>query len=174
MTDAKARIPAGFCRTRIFRDDPRAFFLLGFRRIARARMADIPACSPRLSVSAIPFRKAGGQWLGGLATPWSLMIIRACADPAGWTRIPEGREADVTLPGGAFRFTGVRDPELGEFQSCPLLSPVWEIPDQACAEAVLRLALEAMLSPRKASPESRGSMGRAARSGWPPPSGDES
>lgn len=132
---------------RVFRESPEKLFLAGFTRIANTRMKNVPICNPKLHVSSLPFRKVDGQWIGGLVTPWSLLVIRACGNPPTWERIPETQVASITLPAGDFSFMGIRDPELGEYQSCSFLSPTWEVGDQATAEAVVRIALETMLAP---------------------------
>lgn len=137
---------------RVFRKSPEKFFLAGFTRIANTRMKGVPICNPKLRVSALPFKRVDGQWMGGLVTPWSLLVIRACGNPPAWERIPETQVASIALPGGDFSFMGIRDPDLGEYQSCSLLSPTWEVGDQATAEAVVRIALETMLTPSAETP----------------------
>ena len=134
-------------RIRVFRTSPQQFFEEGFRKIAATRMKGVPICNPRLSVSSVPFRKVDGQWVGGVVTPWSLLVIRACGDPETWTNIAETKVKGVELPGGEFSFMGVVDPDLGVYQSCSLLSPTWEIGDQPTVEAVVRISLDTMLSP---------------------------
>lgn len=138
---------------RVFRESPEKFFLAGFTRIANTRMKNVPICNPKLHVSSLPFKKVEGQWVGGLVTPWSLLVIRACGNPPTWERIPETQVASIPLPAGDFSFMGIRDPELGEYQSCSLLSPTWEVGDQATAEAVVRIALETMLAPAPETPK---------------------
>lgn len=132
-------------KVRVFRESPEAFFRAGFERIANTRMKGIPICNPKLRVATVPFRKVDGQWVGAVVTPWSILVLRACGDPRTWNRIPETKVAPVTLPAGDFSFMGIADPDLGEYQSCSLLSPTWEIGDQATGEAVARIALETML-----------------------------
>ena len=138
---------------RVFRESPEKFFLAGFTRIANTRMKGVPIRNPKLCVSSLPFKKIEGQWVGGLVTPWSLLVIRACGNPPTWERIPETQVASIALPAGDFSFMGIRDPELGEYQSCSLLSPTWEVGDQATAEAVVRIALETMLAPAPEAPK---------------------
>ncbi len=136
-------------KTRVFRDSPEAFFRAGFERIANTRMKGVPILNPKLHVSSVPFKKVNGQWVGGIVTPWSILVIRACGDPATWKVIPETKIGSVELPGGDFSFMGVLDPDLGGYQSCSLLSPTWEIGDQATGEAVARISLDTMLNPPK-------------------------
>ena len=136
-------------KTRVFRDSPEAFFRAGFERISNTRMKGVPILNPKLHVSSVPFRKVDGQWVGGIVTPWSILVIRACGDPATWKVIPETKIGSVEPPGGDFSFMGVLDPDLGGYQSCSLLSPTWEIGDQATGEAVARISLDTMLNPPK-------------------------
>lgn len=145
MSEQKKAAPA--VRVRVFRESPEKFFLAGFTKIANTRMKNVPICNPKLRVSSLPFRQVNGQWVGGIVTPWSLLVIRACGNPPTWERIPETKVKGIELPGGEFSFMGIRDLELGEYQSCSLLSPTWEVGDQATAEAVVRISLDTMLSP---------------------------
>ena len=87
-------------KTRVFRDSPEAFFRAGFERISNTRMKGVPILNPKLHVSSVPFRKVDGQWVGGIVTPWSILVIRACGDPATWKVIPETKIGSVELPGG--------------------------------------------------------------------------
>ena len=137
----------------VFRESPEKFFLAGFTRIANTRMKGVPICNQKLHVNSLPFKRVDDQWVGGLVTPWSLLVIRACGNPPTWVRIPETQVASIALPAGDFSFMGIRDPELGEYQSCSLLSPTWEVGDQATAEAVVRIALETMLAPAPETPK---------------------
>ncbi|MDL2059538.1 [NiFe]-hydrogenase assembly chaperone HybE [Mesosutterella sp. AGMB02718] len=146
MTDPAASAARPRVRVRVFRESPEKFFLAGFRKIANTRMKGVPICNPKLHVSTLPFRLVDGQWIGGVVTPWSLLVIRACATPAGWERIAETKVGSIELPGGDFSFMCVRDLEMGEYQSCSLLSPTWEVGDQETAEAVVRISLETMLT----------------------------
>ncbi|MEI3144729.1 MAG: [NiFe]-hydrogenase assembly chaperone HybE [Dakarella massiliensis] len=95
---------------------------------------------PKLHVSSVPFRKVDGQWVGGIVTPWSILVIRACGDPATWKAIPETKIGSVELPGGDFSFMGVLDPDLGGYFSELSLF-------QATGEAVARISLDTMLNP---------------------------
>ncbi|MCG5031418.1 [NiFe]-hydrogenase assembly chaperone HybE [Mesosutterella sp. OilRF-GAM-744-9] len=146
MTDKAAEPVRPRVRVRVFRESPEKFFLAGFRKIANTRMKGVPICNPKLHVSTLPFRLVNGQWIGGVVTPWSLLVIRACATPASWERIAETKVGSIELPGGDFSFMCVRDLEMGEYQSCSLLSPTWEVGDQETAEAVVRISLETMLT----------------------------
>ena len=133
-------------KVRVFRESPEAFFRAGFTKIANTRMKNVPICNPRLHVSSVPFKLVNGQWIGGIVTPWSLLVIQACATPAQWVKIPETKVSGIELPGGEFSFMGIEDPEMGVYHSCSLLSPTWEVGDQATAEAVVRISLETMLT----------------------------
>ena len=139
-------------RIRVFRSSPQQFFEEGFRKIAATRMKGVPICNPRLSVSSVPFRKVDGQWVGGVVTPWSLLVIRACGDPETWTNIAETKVKGVELPGGEFSFMGVVDPDLGVYQSCSLLSPTR--PRRSCASHLTRCSRLRIRTRRSPSPNS--------------------
>ncbi len=133
-------------KVRVFRESPEAYFRAGFTKIAHTRMKNVPICNPKLRVSSLPFRLVNGQWVGGIVTPWSLLVIQACATPSQWEKIPETKVSGIELPGGEFSFMGVEDPEMGVYPSCSLLSPTWDVGDQETAEAVVRISLDTMLT----------------------------
>ena len=62
-----------------------------------------------------------------------------------------GEEVLLTLPGGDFPFLGCRDDVLVEYRMMSLMSPVDRLEDQAAAEAVARIALDAMMTPQRVS-----------------------
>ncbi len=81
----------------------------------------------------------------------------ACGDEKTWQSIPTGAVKAVRLPAGEFSFLGMKDPILGEYQACSLMSPLGpDIADQATAQAVALSAFRIMLSDMPEPPEERG------------------
>ena len=112
-------------------------------------MKGLPILNPRLSVRADNFRRVGGDWIGTVVTPWSLAVLWVCGRHSDYPPVRVGEEVMLTLPGGDFPFLGCRDDILGEYRMMSLMSPVGCLEDQAAAEAVARIALDAMLTPQK-------------------------
>lgn len=142
---------------RVHTESPAAFFAEGFSRIAVERMAGLPICRQDITVQVPQFVRFENQWLGVAVTPWSLLVLLACADAATWKSIPTGAVHAVRLPAGEFSFLGMNDPILGEYQACSLMSPLGaDIVDQATAQAVALSAFRIMLSDMPEPPEERG------------------
>lgn len=127
--------------------DPGPALEAAFRRIQHERMAGVGVLHPGLEVEAVGFRRHGDHWIGALVTPWFLDLVRVPGDVAGWSRVADGKRSFVRLPRGDFAFLGAWEPELGEFQSCSLVSPMSSFADQASARETAREALVLALTP---------------------------
>lgn len=108
-------------------------------------MAGLPISRPDIQVAVPAFERVEGQWLGVVLTPWSILVIRACGTPETWKSLPVGVVGTVTLPGGDFSFIGMQDEELGEYQSCSLMSPLTDVPNQETGLAIALTAFRVML-----------------------------
>lgn len=118
-----------------------------FFRIQREQMADVPILNPALSVEAIDFQRWQGHWLGIVVTPWcmSLLLLPGSAD--NWLSTGENKRRFVRFPAGDFAFLGSAEVELGEYQSCPLFSPMGKFSTQSQATLTARASLIALLTP---------------------------
>lgn len=121
--------------------DPSPKLEAAFRRIRAERMEGLPILNPALDVEAIGFERVDGHWLGVLVTPWFLDLVRVPGADTGWTSAPGGKRSFVRLPGAEFAFLTAHEPEVGEFQTCSLISPMAGYADQATARETARLAL---------------------------------
>lgn len=121
--------------------DPAAQVEAAFRRIERERMQGVPILNPALQVQALPFERWQGQWLGTLVTPWFMNLMLLPGDAEGWKPAREGERVFHRFAAGDFAFLGNLEPDLGEFQTCSLVSPMGQFPDQASAIATARAAL---------------------------------
>lgn len=138
---------------RVWQHSPAAFFESGFSRIAESRMQGLPIVNPDVHVRAIGFDRHGNDWLGAVVTPWSILVVLACGNRSTWEHVPVTQERTVKLPSGDYRFMGMNDPILGEYQSCSLMSPLIGIADQQTAEAIAHQALTLMRQSDVALPE---------------------
>lgn len=128
-----------------------------FFRIQREQMADIPVLNPALSVEAVDFQRWQGHWLGVLVTPWSMSVMLLPGSEEGWVSTGDNQRRFVGFPVGDFAFLGGQEPEIGEYQSCPLFSPMDRFVSQHVATMTAKASLVAMLSaPNAVKPDPAG------------------
>jgi [NiFe] hydrogenase assembly HybE family chaperone len=124
-----------------------------FFRIQREHMADVPILNPALSVEAVDFQRWQGHWLGIVVTPWCMSMLLVPGAVENWVSTGENRRRFVKFPAGDFAFLGSAEVELGEYQSCPLFSPMGQFSSQSEATMTARASLVALLAPPQAAPE---------------------
>ncbi|GAB1412148.1 hypothetical protein MASR1M97_08840 [Candidatus Desulfobacillus denitrificans] len=107
-------------------------------------MDDVPILNPALSVEAVGFARWQGHWLGILVTPWFMNLVLVPGGTGSWLSAAPGQRLFRKFPSGDFAFLGSEEPEVGEFQSCSLFSPMDRFADQVAAREVARAALEAL------------------------------
>lgn len=121
--------------------DPAPRLEAAFARIERECMSGLPLLNPALRVQALDFTRWQGHWLGALVTPWFLNLVLVPGNAASWRTAGEGERVFHHFGAGDFAFLGNDEPEVGEFQSCSLVSPMGQFPDQDHAGATARAAL---------------------------------
>ncbi len=122
-----------------------------FFRIQREQMADVPILNPALSVEAVDFQRWQGHWLGIVVTPWCMSMLLVPGSDENWVSTGENVRRFVKFPAGDFAFLGSEEAELGEYQSCPLFSPMGKFSTQSEATMTARASLIALLTdPQKA------------------------
>jgi [NiFe] hydrogenase assembly HybE family chaperone len=131
---------------------PAAPLVAAFTRIERERMAGMAMLNPRLQVEAIGWRRWQGHWLGALLSPWFLNLVLVPGGHDGWTPAADGERVFHRFPAGDFAFLGNREPELGEFQSCSLYSPVDLFETQQAGRETALAALQMLLAPPQPVP----------------------
>lgn len=131
------------------RPDPSRALEAGYR-LAAERLRGLPIFNEALHVEAVGFRVWEGQWLGVVITPWFMNLTLAPADPAAWHSLPVRGKRKLRLPAGNFEFIGAEDPQVGEFQTCSLFSPMGDFADQEGARLVAQLSLQALFDPAHA------------------------
>jgi len=127
--------------------DPAPLLEAAFRRIERECMEGVAVLNPNLHVETLGFTRRGEDWLGVLITPWFMNLVLVPGTGEGWQGVPDGQRIFRHFPSGDFAFLGGHEPEVGEYQSCALLSPMAQFPDQESARAVAQAALEALQAP---------------------------
>lgn len=121
--------------------DPSAALEAAFRRIQHERMGDMPMLNKALEVRALEFGRWQGQWLGALVTPWFMNLVLVPGDAAAWRPAADGERVFYSFAAGSFAFLGSSEPEVGEFQTCSLVSMMARFVDQASACLTARIAL---------------------------------
>jgi len=117
-----------------------------FFRIQREQMADVPILNPALSVAAVDFQRWQDHWLGIVVTPWCMSVLLVPGSGENWVTTGENQRRFVKFPAGDFAFLGSDEAELGEYQSCPLFSPMSQFASQSDATMTARASLIAMLT----------------------------
>lgn len=132
---------------RVHETNPSDAVEAAFFRIQRERMADVPILNPALSVEAVDFQRWQGHWLGIVITPWcmSLLLVPGCE--RDWLSVTENRRRFVRFSTGDLAFLGSDEAELGEYQSCPLFSPMERFATQPEAVMTARAAMCGLLAP---------------------------
>ena len=145
---------------KIFQTEPSQFFVNGMNAILATRMQGLPIVNPKLAVRSAPFVKTALKdgteaWFGVIVTPWSVQAILAPAQREGWKFVPAGAVDEVELQGGVFRFMACADSTLGHYRMCSLKSPVFDLADQATADAFAAACMDLMMgkSPLTEEPE---------------------
>ena len=118
-----------------------------FVHVAATRMAGIPILHPGLRVQAVGFEAQGDEaaaTVGVLVTPWFMNLVLVPGAAESWQSVAPGLRLFRNFPSGDFAFLGSNEPEVGEFQSCSLFSPMGQFADQDGAREVALAALEAL------------------------------
>lgn len=137
--------------SRLHAHDPSALLEAAFRRIEHERMAGLPLLNPALAVRALEFGRWQGQWLGALVTPWFMNLVLVPGDAATWRHTADGERVFYSFAAGSFAFLGSHEPEVGEFQTCSLVSTMSRFTDLASACLTARIALRMLHVKRPAS-----------------------
>ncbi|MFZ4479641.1 MAG: [NiFe]-hydrogenase assembly chaperone HybE [Rhodoferax sp.] len=137
---------------RVHGHSPLAAVEEAFFRIQREQMADVPILNPALCVEAVDFQRWQGHWLGIVITPWCMSILLLPGSAENWVSAGENKRRFVKFPAGDFAFLGGVEPELGEYQSCPLFSPMDKFSRQSDATMTARASLIGLLTTPAAPP----------------------
>lgn len=118
-----------------------------FFRIQQERMADVPILNHALSVEAVDFQRWQGHWLGVLITPWTMSMLLVPGKAEDWVSvgISDNKRRYIKFPAGDFAFLGGDEEGLGEFQTCPLFSPMDRFSCQSEATQTARASMVAIM-----------------------------
>ena len=122
-----------------------------FFRIQREQMAEVPILNPELSVEAVDFQRWQGHWLGIVVTPCCMSMLLLPGSSENWVSTGDNKRRFVRFPAGDFAFLGSAEMELGEYQSCPLFSPMAQFASQSEATMTARASLIALLTDPQAA-----------------------
>ena len=141
---------------RVHQDSPADAVEDAFFRIQREQMADVPILNSALSVEAVDFQRWHGHWLGVVVTPWCMSVLLVPGSEADWQSTGDNKRRFVKFPAGDFAFLGSTEAELGEYQSCPLFSPMGQFANQSEAIMTARAAMIALLTDPEPAPDTSG------------------
>jgi [NiFe] hydrogenase assembly HybE family chaperone len=136
-----------------FDRDPASAVTRTFQRIHDERWVGMPVLNAALRVEASGFVEGASGWLGVLITPWSMSLIRLPSASGEWISLPVGGTQSLEFPCGVLQFTADHDPELGEYQTCQLFSPMYHFTDQDMARTAAHAALGALRAAPPPAPE---------------------
>jgi [NiFe] hydrogenase assembly HybE family chaperone len=138
-------------------------------QIARTSMAGLPVMHPGLQVASIgfdrhtqpntPHEAPHHALVGILLTPWFMSLIWR-ASPGTQPPLAVGHKAEHPVGQTTLSFIGHQHELLGAYESCSLISPLLELPDQATAVDTAQAILAQLCSPAPApapapAPEAR-------------------
>ena len=129
-----------------------------FFRIQREQMADVPILNHALSVEAVDFQRWQGHWLGVVVTPWCMSVLLVPGCEENWQTTGDNKRRFVKFPAGDFAFLGTTAAELGEYQSCSLISPMAQFANQSEAVMTARASMIALLTDPAAAGEAATSL----------------
>lgn len=130
---------------RIHEADPSALVVSAYRRIERERMAGLPVHNEVLEVESVGFRRWMDHWLGIVVAPWCMSLLLLPGSSGTWISAMENARIFHRFPAGDFTFLGSDEPEIGEFQSCALFSPMSQFASQSDAVLTAHAALIALI-----------------------------
>lgn len=136
---------------RVHAENPAEAVEEAFFRIQRERMADVPILNPVLAVEAIDFQRWKGHWLGVVITPWCMSLLLVPGSESDWISAGDNQRRFINFSIGDFAFLGSEEPELGEYQSCPLFSPMERFSTQSEAVMTARASMLGLLAPPPAA-----------------------
>ena len=131
---------------RIHAQNPADAVEQAFFRVQQERMADVPILNQALSVEAVDFQRWQSHWLGMVVTPWCMSLLLLPGSSDNWVSTGENKRRFVKFPAGDFAFLGGVEPELGEYQSCSLFSPMGKFSNQSEATMTARASLLGLLA----------------------------
>jgi [NiFe] hydrogenase assembly HybE family chaperone len=130
---------------RIHEGDPSAPVASAYRRIERERMAGLPVHNEALEVETVGFQRWADHWLGIVISPWCMSLLLLPGTSSTWIAATENERIFHRFPAGDFAFLGGEEPEIGEYQSCALFSPMSQFASQSDAVLTAHAALLALI-----------------------------
>lgn len=130
---------------RVHDRDPSALVASAYRRIERERMAGLPVHNEALEVETVGFQRWMDHWLGIVIAPWCMSLLLLPGSSATWIAAAENQRIFHRFPAGDFAFLGSEEPEIGEYQSCSLFSPMTQFASQSDAALTAHAAMIALI-----------------------------
>ena len=125
--------------------DPSRLVEAAFHRIHIEHMHDVPIANSALQVQALDFALWQHNWLGVLITPWFINLLLLPGTDGQWESVSGNKRLFRSFPSGNYAFLGGKEDEIGEYQSCSLISAMSEFAAQEDACAVAREVIKHMI-----------------------------
>lgn len=116
-------------------------------------MSDVPIVNSVLQVQALDFALWQNNWLGVLITPWCINLLLLPGRHGHWESVAGNHRLFHSFPSGNYAFLGGEEAEIGEYQSCSLISAMGQFPDQESARAVAGEVIKNLLKAPNPLPE---------------------
>lgn len=119
-----------------------------FENIKQTRMQGVPVINSKLEVCAESFIHWSDFYLGVLVTPWFMNLLLAPANEETKNQFAEfkiGQKQTHAFPSGPYEFIVNNEPELGNYQSCSLFSPMFDFADQQAAMDTAKAVLKELM-----------------------------
>ncbi|MCX7176453.1 MAG: [NiFe]-hydrogenase assembly chaperone HybE [Proteobacteria bacterium] len=133
--------------------DPSRLVEAAFQRICVEHMSDVPIVNPALRVQALDFALWQENWLGVLITPWCINLMLLPGPNGHWKSVSGNHRLFHSFPSGNYAFLGGKEAEIGEYQSCSLISEMSQFAEHESACAVAREVIKNMLKAPDPVPE---------------------
>ena len=104
-----------------------------------------------VSYTHLDVYKRQGHWLGVVITPWCMSLLLVPGSESDWVSTGDNGRRFIRFSMGDFAFLGSDEPELGEYQSCPLISPMERFSTQSDAVMTARASMLGLLAPPQAA-----------------------
>jgi [NiFe] hydrogenase assembly HybE family chaperone len=116
-------------------------------------MNDVPVVNPALQVQALDFALWQNNWLGVLITPWCINLMLLPGTGGSWESVLGNQRRFQSFPSGKYAFLGGNEAEVGEYQSCSLISAMAQFANQESACAVAREVIGNILRAPQPAPK---------------------
>lgn len=140
--------PHDYCETPIaknFSENPTALFQAEMQQVAES-MAELPFYRADIPCFCPKFVLFEGQWIGVVLTPWLLSVVVLPGPEQYWDTRKIGDKIALQFPNKTLLFTVSSLPNIPQYLSCSLMSPLASTLTTEQAQQLARDCLHQLLS----------------------------